>query len=190
MKLIIFFFVIISGTVGQQELSSYPEFVPMENFNFHELLGKWYEIKRIPNRLELNQTCSALSITLNYVKTMTIDVPSLNSLTGFLNKWAAVGTPTRRGYPSEFNLKFPVLALQRERTLTILDTDYKNFQVAVMIETLDDSSFLEYIWILSRKTSLEQVYLDHAFNTLHMNNIDTDIFESVDQNNCPTISFE
>lgn len=59
--------------------------------------------------------------------------------TGFLNKWAAVGTPMRRGYSSEFHLKFPVLAPQRERTLTILDTDYKNFQVAVMIETISDS---------------------------------------------------
>lgn len=39
MKLIIYFFVIISGTVGQQELSSYPEFAPIDNFNFYEVIN-------------------------------------------------------------------------------------------------------------------------------------------------------
>ncbi|XP_044009103.1 apolipoprotein D-like isoform X2 [Aphidius gifuensis] len=180
--LIICLSTIIYSTIAQQVLNKYPNTVPMANVSISKFIGKWYQIHRIPNQYDRKSKCSTFNFTLyndGDGVLLNLETAALNDLTGMKDKWTAYGT-LQNNSPSQLDLEFPPLATQRKTTLKILDTDYENFHVISMTQVEKDK-VLHNVWVCSRKPTLEQPFTARAVAACQRNNIDINLFKTVDQ---------
>ncbi|KAF7997014.1 hypothetical protein HCN44_005291 [Aphidius gifuensis] len=182
--LIVFLSTLIVGISSQLVLPKYPDVVPLAKFDVQKILGPWHVYAAIPNAYEPAQSCNNLLMSLNYDGSIQFSVSFLNRLTGAKNTWAPVGYPIPGGLPSQFNIKMPPLAYQRDTVGSVLDTDYNSFALIELIQ-ITEKGILQYVWLVTRSPTPNEACLNSAFAALARNNIKATSLEIIPQKPCP-----
>ncbi|KAF7990298.1 hypothetical protein HCN44_000103 [Aphidius gifuensis] len=181
---IIFISTLIVSAFAQLTILEMPNYTPMANFDLSKFVGRWYEFARISNMYEPFHSCSVVDYRLLSNGTWDIQINSLSHLTGDVVHWSGQGDPINQ-QSSQLNIRFPQFAMQMKTTWSLLDTDYENFSVVLVIQNNNDASYLEYVWIMSKKPTLDEKYFTRAIDVLNANYIVTDQLEYIKQDNCP-----
>lgn len=128
----------------------------INNFQSERYLGKWYEIARTDNRFERNLD----NVTANYSLNNDGSIKVINRGWNYLKKeWEqAEGKAKFAGKPNEGMLKVSFWApIYSGYNVIEIDTEYK---YALVI-----GNSLDYMWILSRETTIPEEYLKRYIKT-------------------------
>jgi apolipoprotein D and lipocalin family protein len=122
---------------------------PVSPFILNSYLGKWYEIARLPAWFEKDMTHVTATYTLN--KNGMVKVENAGLKNGKPTK--AIGKATFAGDTNAGRLKVAFF-LSFYADYVVLNLDSKNYQYAMV------ASSYKYLWILSRKPTLDKSIVD------------------------------
>ena len=123
------------------------KYKPAQNFDLGGFLGRWYEIARIENKVQKNQTNVTHRFTLNEEKgSLDIIVRGFDAKKKAWDKTEGIGKQEIENVGKLSTTFLPIFAKQ----LNIIDFDkeYNNALVA--------SEDYKYLWILSRKKEISE----------------------------------
>lgn len=128
----------------------------VQPFNQNRYMGLWYEVARLPNRIEKNIKHLTEEYSLNHDGTMKVVTTGYNIKT---NKWKrASGTMKFTGTENAGMLKVSYLGpFYANYNVLDIDSDYRYALVS--------GSGLNYLWILSRETSIPDHIKAQFLNT-------------------------
>lgn len=142
--------------------------MPVQAFIKKRYLGKWYEIARLPNRIEKDLKNVTEDYSLNEDGTIKVITKGYNRLTG---KWKqATGKIKFAGAEYVGMLKVSYFG-PFYVAYNILDLD-EDYQYALV-----SASNLNYLWILSRETTLPETIKTQFLNTAKAIGFDIDQLE-------------
>lgn len=156
-----------------------PEFVPKEDFDVEQYLGKWYEIMRVETRYELNQVCNYAEYTDRGDGTVGVHNAGLE----------ADGTMTEIfGYvePSDVSgaLLLHLDGVPFVGDYNVLETDYVTYTSVFSCGPVPLLGHVEQAWILARKPSLTEDELNTALSAFAKWGINTEKYHVTDQEGC------
>ncbi|KAK0179072.1 hypothetical protein PV327_007897 [Microctonus hyperodae] len=156
---------------------------PMKNFEINNFMGTWYGIKGYPIIYETHEKCNSVNFTRIDNNEVLIERSSIDLISGAVIRSGAVATLTNN--PAVAKLSSPFLKFIKPHTeLITLDTDYKNFAIQHMCQSIGVISLM-YIWILSRDRKLDHQSEEYVNNYLYQQVIPTLPLWNVDQDDCP-----
>nr|XP_040028339.1 apolipoprotein D-like [Gasterosteus aculeatus aculeatus]XP_040028340.1 apolipoprotein D-like [Gasterosteus aculeatus aculeatus] len=147
------------------------------NFDASKYLGKWYEIKKLPNRFQLGECSTAL---YNLKSPGVIEV--LNSeLLGDGTISSVVGTATVKDPSDPAKLEVTFFQGTPPGPYWVLSTDYESH--SLVYGCTDYGLFhLEYSWILSREPTLPEETLEELDGILSSIGVDVNKLDPTNQN--------
>ncbi|XP_074102017.1 apolipoprotein D-like [Cotesia typhae] len=181
--LVLFFFSLIASSVAQfLGLSKCAFIQPMPNFQINNFTGRWYEIERTDNSWQIFESCTIIDYVFNR-NNNTLDIHGhvINTETGARQHWDGVGLVDPNN-PASMVVQLPPLAQVEMANYNIVDTDYRNYLVAVQCVTRGLSP--PNGWLLSRRRDLDQRYISRGEQILRENGVSMLTLITNDQRNC------
>jgi apolipoprotein D and lipocalin family protein len=139
---------LLGAVLGFNSCISIPKgAIPVQYFDKEKYLGKWYEIARMDYRFERNLNHVTATYSLKNDGTIKVDNKGYNYKT---NKWEeSIGKAKPAGKPEEGKLKVSFFGpFYAAYNVIAIEKDYK---YALIV-----GKNLNYIWILSRETTLPE----------------------------------
>jgi len=145
------------------------------DFDISKYLGTWYEIEKFPTPFEAEMKCVYAkydSIGTNNISVLNSGVKSEKSsnITGFASK-------DDSSKPNHLSLHLKVFSFNNNgfyqtSPYNIWSTDYDNYALVYSCSTLiPNLPKMEFAWILSRKTTLDDTYVKPLTDLLDSYNV-------------------
>ncbi|KAF7989907.1 hypothetical protein HCN44_008581 [Aphidius gifuensis] len=170
--------IIFGSSLGQLVIPKFPQQTSISNFDAAKYLGDWYEVLRMPNNYDKDDKCSIINISPS-----SASIIGMNPVTGIYRRITAGGK--QRGNSSVFDFEYPIDEPVDFGVMTISVINYERFAVKTIIEPHKNFVFKEYVWILSRTTTLSREDYECAMNVLKNDGFPVDKLVHVDQCDCP-----
>lgn len=156
-SLMILLFVFITACHKTDKIQS----TPVTNFNVSNYLGQWYEIARTDNRFEKNCT----DVTANYTLRQDGGLDVSNKCLVHSKPKVATGRAYLKSSPNIGSLKVSFFwPLYGNYNIVYLDKDYQHAVV--------DGGSKEYLWILSRRKTIDDQTLATLLEKIRQNGFD------------------
>ncbi|CAH2044977.1 unnamed protein product, partial [Iphiclides podalirius] len=128
-----------------------PDVKPLENFNFHDYQGTWYEIAKFPNSGEDGRRgkCTTAEYTVDGEKGKVKNSQVVDGVKTY------VAGDISLAAPGKILITYKFGAYTKNSILTILDTDYNNYAIGYSCKFLENENKHQvFSWIISRNQSL------------------------------------
>merc|ERR1712226_771919 len=132
-----------------------PQFSPMGNFSLEKFLGKWHEIERYPNPMEVGCSClvSDYEVTSQGHKGSHITINMTYVQSEESKRTALKGLYLTDDTSAEF-VFMPLFDPRLQPNVFFLDTDYETYALQYQCQNLFPYGQIEFAFILSRTDSL------------------------------------
>ncbi|XP_011307797.1 apolipoprotein D [Fopius arisanus] len=185
MLVFLFLFAIFAQSLGQRTSRGMcPQPKPIPNFDENKLVGDWYEWGRIPSYYEPDAACGLISYYRGKDGNLVERAISIIRRSGTWIFWEGRLVPKGSQPTATYDLKFPEYSQDKSLQATFIAANADHWAILHTCKQENDQA-VEFVWIWSKNTTLEQQYQDEVANYLKQLNLNMHDIYIVDQNNCP-----
>ncbi|KAK9694221.1 Lipocalin / cytosolic fatty-acid binding protein family [Popillia japonica] len=158
----------------------------LQDFNISRFLGRWYEIERSFNVVELSVKCVSLDVSPNKRGQIQIISSNINKWSGTENIAIGLAIPGRRD-PSIYQYKTSSILPNQLRpsvgSYQVIATDYINY--AIIWSCSDYKLFYrDFVWIFARRKEIDVNTRAKLYDFLTKRHIDPDRLVISGSNDC------
>ncbi|XP_031416252.1 apolipoprotein D-like [Clupea harengus] len=143
-------------------------------------MGRWYGIEKLPAVFQTGK-CSQATYTLQSDGQIKVLNQGLQSDGEISN---TKGTASVADLSDPAKLKVIFSENPRPRPYWVLATDYDSYSLVYACTKVDEQSYVEFAWIMSRSRSLPADTITELKDKLHFDHIETDTMTVTDQTGC------